>query len=393
MKAIDDPIRPAGGGARRTSARAAACLAVLIIALGAGCVSRTRTPYLGPLEPRPDRGVRLARIAAEPLPPLAPRLRPLRERSPRHRRYALEAVSVTDNGQPGRRLAATFYEHTGVGRRPLVVVLPIWGSSAYPPRKIVRWLTGKRHGGRTNVLWLHGDEELIDWQRGESARTLDELEAAMEHWAATIRGTAIDIRRLIAWAHGRPAVARDRVGLVGFSMSAIVGSLVLGTEPRVSAGVLVAGGGNLHEIVATCRNEALVVRTAVEERFGMDAAAFARWLEPIFAPADPVHYAGGADPRGVLMIDAGRDGCVPETARRDLWLALGRPERITLDYGHRMSFLSMTFLGFHYASRQIVDHLERTLLDPRPRSRRPAARPADVGATAPAGPGSRPQQN
>jgi hypothetical protein len=78
---------------------------------------------------------------------------------------------------------------------------------------------------------------------------------------------------------------------------------------------------------------------------------------------DPVRVAGRIDPAAVLYIDSGYDGCIPQSSRDDLWRAMGEPERVTLGYDHRNSFLSMTFLGFDVTTRRIVAFLDRQLAE------------------------------
>jgi hypothetical protein len=72
------------------------------------------------------------------------------------------------------------------------------------------------------------------------------------------------------------------------------------------------------------------------------------------------------DPRRILIIDAGRDTCVPESSRNDLWLALGKPERISMNYDHEPAFYSITPLGFNWMRRQIWGFLEARLLNESP---------------------------
>jgi hypothetical protein len=40
---------------------------------------------------------------------------------------------------------------------------------------------------------------------------------------------------------------------------------------------------------------------------------------------------------------------------------MGEPERVTLGYDHKNSFLTMTFLGFNVTTRRIVAFLDRRL--------------------------------
>ena len=106
---------------------------------------------------------------------------------------------------------------------------------------------------------------------------------------------------------------RDRIGLVGFSMSALVASVALANEPRLAAGVLVMGGADPHEILAACNHEIEDARERVLARLGWSLDRFKRELEPALAGINPARFAGMVDPRRVLIIEAGADTCVPQS--------------------------------------------------------------------------------
>jgi hypothetical protein len=76
-----------------------------------------------------------------------------------------------------------------------------------------------------------------------------------------------------------------------------------------------------------------------------------------------MRVADRIDPAAVLYIDSGYDKCIPQSSRDDLWRAMGEPERVTLGYDHRNSFLSMTFLGLDVTTRRIVAFLDRQLAE------------------------------
>lgn len=355
------------GGAGRPRRAALSLLVALLVPLASGCIRHVRTPLAQDLRPPAAARVQFAAWNDLEIPGPAPTVKRLGDRSSRHRRFALSMPSVTDNNQARSQVTATYFATTSSTPRPLVVVLPIWGSSQYPPRKIVRWLTSDRRAHPANVLMIHGDERLIDWPAAETIESEADLEAVVDRWIDSLAGSVVDIRRLIRWSHTRPEVARNRVGIVGFSIGALVGGVVAGTDPHVSGGVFVAGGANLHEILASCRGNTKRFRESVETRLGWSKEQLEAWLEPRLRPLNPTVYADEIDPRGVLIIDAGRDNCIPKSARDDLWNAMGRPERLSIGHGHKISFLSMTFLGFHFTSHEIVDFLDRTLLSPLPR--------------------------
>ncbi|RMH20439.1 MAG: hypothetical protein D6696_08205, partial [Acidobacteria bacterium] len=341
--------------------RLATAAALLCALLAQGCIHHRHVPYAGPAEPRSGGAIRPALFLAEPSP-ARPEVVPIETPSDHLRAYALSLPSVTDNGQPGMKVTATYYESTSSQPRPLVVVLPIWGSSDFPPKAVVRRLTRPKYGRDAHVLWIHGPNKLFDWPAAYAAASEAELEAEMKRWVEAILGTVVDVRRLVDWALARSPGTRGRVGLVGFSIGAIVGAIAAGSDPRIEVGVFVAGGANLHELVGHCRGRSAELRRIVAERFGWSAGDLERWLEPIFAPVNPARYAGGIDPRRALIIEATKDECIPPSARETLWRAMGRPARIDLPYGHKVSFLAMTALGFRLTSREIMAFLDRQLL-------------------------------
>ncbi len=299
-----------------------------------------------------------------------------------HRLFSIVTRSVGRNGQDGDRVSATWYRAPTPGRKRLVLVLPIWGSSKYPSRQVIRRLLARRGAEAVHVLEVHGARALFDWPAVGSAADEAELLARLAGCAERLANTVADVRGLIDWAVRRPDVDPGRLGIVGFSMGAIVASLVMGQDERLAAGVIVMGGGHLHQTLGSCRGRPGEARRQVLRRFGWDAETFTRKIESTLAPVDPARLASAVDPGRVLLIDAALDRCMPETARTGLWEAMGRPERISLSYGHQIAFLSMTPLGFHYTTRRILDFLDRRLLREAPPALPSKAVP--VAARAPA---------
>ena len=264
------------------------------------------------------------------------------------------------------QLGALAYVSRAPGAKRWVLVLPIWGSSTYPPRKLVTWLTHGSGGQGTNVLWIQDPARanLIDYPSLRAAPSPEEFLAVLSRSADCIGAAAEDVRGWMDWVLQRPGADPRRVGLVGCSIGAMVGSLAMGRAGRFGAGVFVMGGGHLDEILSTCYGEEAEVRRHAAEVFGWSQEEFQREVAGPLAAVDPVAVAGNIDPEGVLFIDAGRDSCIPPSARDGLWEAMGRPERVTLDYDHKTSFLSMTFLGFDRTTQRVVEFLDAKLPEP-----------------------------
>jgi dienelactone hydrolase len=283
-----------------------------------------------------------------------------REETKDYRVFSLSFPSSGENGQPGNLVRALYYRSKLSGQKKVVIVLPIWGTHTYPSRKMTRSLL-KYSDGRMNVLRILDGDYLFDWDAMKSASTEQQLMATFRGMAKRVRTHVIDIRRSIDWLERQPDIDPDRIGLVGFSMAAMVSSLVVANEPRVAASVLAMGGANPHEMFATCFGRAKQAREIIMSRFGWTNEVFRKKLEKPVAPINPVRFAGSVDPKRVLMFEAKHDGCIPKTGRDALWQAMGKPTRVILPYGHRTAFLTMTFLGFNSMRHKIYDFLESTL--------------------------------
>jgi dienelactone hydrolase len=288
---------------------------------------------------------------------------------------SLTTNATRASDQFGDAVAARYFEGKVAGAKPLVIVLPVWGVSTYPSDTIAAGLR-EQSAGAINILQVDGDRMLFDWDALASARSEAEFHAQLALMIEHFIDVVIDIRRLVDWAETRPEVDARRIALIGFSMSAIVGSVAMANEPRIGVGVLVLGGADLQEVLAVCNGRIRSTRENVLKRFGWSIEEFKEQLKEPLEPVNPARYAGRVDPAGVLVIDAAKDTCVPESARERFWVAMGRPERVSYQYDHRATFLAMTFLGGNNLQDEIYRFLDRTLA---PRSVRYEAAQNDQG--------------
>jgi dienelactone hydrolase len=259
---------------------------------------------------------------------------------------------------------AVAYLSPRAGPKPWVVVLPIWGASDYPPKKTIRWLLKGRGGGGVNILWVTNSGRILHFEGLLDAPTPEKFSRALTLAAREVNATADRVETLVGWVRQRPDTDPARIGIVGFSIGAIVASLVVGRDPGYAAAVFAMGGGGLGEVLASCYGRERLVRDEVTARFGWSREEYAERVEASLASIDPLFVAGRVDPATVLYFDARHDECIPPVSREALWEAMGRPERITIGYGHKSSFLSMTFLGHNRMTREIVRFLRLRLLEP-----------------------------
>lgn len=289
------------------------------------------------------------------------------------RRFSMPASFET--GQPDNRITGTYYASRSDGERALVVVLPVWGVSEYPSVKMTHAILKRSHG-TMNVLRVDGLRRLMPWKRIEQSSTPEEFVAGVSNAARRLKHAVIDARRLIDWAQTRDEIDRHRIGLVGFSISAVTGTLVAQSDSRVQASALVMGGAEIGRIVSECPGNEKETREGVMKNLGLERQEYELTIDALLEGLDPASYPNRVDPRTVLLVDAGRDECIPETSREAWWEALGRPERISLNYTHRGSFLAMTPLGFNFLRRRIYEHLEDILVETEPAGPAPGGRAA-----------------
>lgn len=343
------------------SSRGAAVVAALAVLWLAGCSSRIHTPFVP--EPARARLVPAALHIGE-FDYQRTVVRPSIETEGESENYWISSMilpSVGENGQDGNLVTARYYEGKGDGAKPLVIVLPIWGKHTYPPNTITEHLR-TQSGGNIDVLQVFGENTLFDWDAMAAAGSEVEFLSLVERMSGRAFNTVIDIRRLVDWAQLQPGIDPDRIALIGFSMGAIVGSLALAHEPRFGAGALVMGGADLHDAYAVCDTLMAHARDAITERFGWTIDQFRDKLERPLAPVNPARYGGMVDPRRVLIIEAANDTCLRAPGRERLWEAMGRPERVSYLYDHKMAFMSMTFLGGGNLQKQVYRFLARTVL-------------------------------
>jgi len=272
----------------------------------------------------------------------------------------LSFQSSGHNGHPDNLVEGQYFRSVEPGKKPLVVVMPIWGTSDYPPRKISEGYAHKA-GRDAHVIWIYGNAPIFPWGELSSAPTEEAFRELARDSAERYRSAVVDMRRLVDWAGTQPEIDASRIAFVGFSMSALVTATLLANEPRISAGVLMMGAAKFADIFAVCGNRAGQVRNHVLSTFGWNLEQYHDFFDGLFSPADPIRFAGRYDPDKILMIDAMFDDCMPEASRTALWEITGHPQRMTFLYQHRSAFYSLTPLGLNVSRREIYNFLDDAL--------------------------------
>ena len=205
---------------------------------------------------------------------------------------------------------------------PAVVVLHIAGGDFELPRFIASQLASNGIGALFVQMAYYGCRRPPDNPR------LRMLSEDVDLTRTAVIQTVMDIRRAGLWLNLRPEVDAERIGIVGPSLGAMVGSLVAGVDPRFTRGAFVVGGGDLARMIWESTLTAGAKKKMVAKGMTFEA------LQQKVKEVDPLTYAKNINPRGVLMVNARRDSVVPSDCTLKLWEAMGKPQILWYDTDH-----------------------------------------------------------
>ena len=112
-----------------------------------------------------------------------------------------------------------------------MIVMPIWGTSTYPPRKISTSYA-RRDGDDVNVIWVHGDSPVFPWAELSHAPDEQTFVTRARDSVERFRTAIVDMQRLVDWAITRDEIDPSRIAFVGFSMSALVTTTLMANDSR-----------------------------------------------------------------------------------------------------------------------------------------------------------------
>ena len=213
---------------------------------------------------------------------------------------------VEFTGMHEHRVPALLARPRGAKRPPVAVILHgVTGSKDAPyVRATSRMLLEAGFATLSIDSPYHGDRARADRDpRFHNFTSYTNRNAAVQ--------SALDCMRAVDYARSRPDLDADRLGFVGFSQGAIVGTAFCARDERVKAVVLVVGGGNFLQMYPAARNP------AARER-----------AERIALTIDPVHHVALISPRPLLMVNATRDDLVPRRCSEELFEAARQPKEI-----------------------------------------------------------------
>jgi dienelactone hydrolase len=255
--------------------------------------------------------------------------------------YALTFPSpVTTKHANNNTVHGEFFVPKGARKRPAAVVLDI--------------LDGTQVVGRAEALWLaqHDIPALVVHMAYYGPRRVGSKERLLSpdvaKSVANITQTVLDCRRAFAWLATRPEADADKLAILGTSLGSLVGGVVAGAEPRVTAACLLLGGGGLVDSFSEHPMAGPVLVSLAVVGLTKDK------LKALIDPVDPLTYADRLKGKRLLLIAASRDDVVPPAAMRRLWEGTGKPPLVWVDETHIGAAVHMFQM-----MRAVVTHLDK----------------------------------
>lgn len=232
----------------------------------------------------------------------------------------------------GCRLQRFSYLSTNAQRVPALLFLPPRASATHPVACLVllHGLGGSKEqmaglaffaastGYASLVIDLYGHGERVRPTQSQGTSQAQEL-------AVGVRQTAVDVRRGLDYLGTRRDIDSGRIGLVGISLGAIIGTVSAGVDERIKAVALISGGGDWGLILRTlsARNVPVGGRS-MDGLKGLDWAKVSAEL----APEDPLTFAPHIAPRSLLLLHGRKDDIIVPQAAQELYEAAGQPKEI-----------------------------------------------------------------
>ncbi|HEX8833495.1 MAG TPA: acetylxylan esterase [Abditibacteriaceae bacterium] len=138
--------------------------------------------------------------------------------------------------------------------------------------------------------------------------------------------TVQDVRRAVDFLQTKPEVDQQRMGLIGLSLGAMLGTITTAVDERIQTAILVVGGGGWKTILAASQ-ESFAQSSRAQ---GVQEADFA-----LLEDVDPVNFAGHISPRPVLLLNGRKDDIIPPSSAEVLFNAAKEPKKqIWFPTGH-----------------------------------------------------------
>ena len=180
-----------------------------------------------------------------------------------------------------------------------------------------------------------------------------------EKLKATLLQSVLDMRRSLDFLATRNEFQRERIGLAGTSLGAIVASLAYAVEPRFQYASFLLGGVNLAHVL--WNSSRVVAQREVLRRKGFTEGK----LRTALAEVEPTTYLPERKSGSTFIIGARYDTVIPADSTENLIRSMPNPKTLMLNTGHyggifvqrRIIREIARFFGTNYAGELFVPPL------------------------------------
>lgn len=270
------------------------------------------------------------------------------------RNYTIEKIqfpSLMHTNPKNDTVTAYYYKPKDGKKHATIIVLPIMGGSYFFAESFAK-------------LFANNDFTVLRFER--KGKLFDKRQGNMfEYTTKVMKQTIIDIRRGMDWLEKQPEVDKDKIGVEGVSLGAIIACLLAEADSRVKAGVFFLVGGDLAMILSTSNEPEIVrYRKMILKKNNWTMEQFKEICASYTDEIDPLTYAKLIDPSKILMMNGYFDKVILMDSAEKLWEEMGKPDFEKMFCGHYTAFLYIL-----YAKERAVNHFKEKLLGEKPENK------------------------
>lgn len=175
------------------------------------------------------------------------------------------------------------------------------------------------------------------------------MPAKMPAWEIHDQNTVRSVhtlRTLVDYLSREASFDKTRIGALGLSAGGVVVSLFSMVEPRVVAVVLGATGGNLPGILTETEEKRISeLRTRRMKEGSIPNKTSYENLLRANVKHDPLNFRNTVRSERYFQMLVTNDTYVPTPYQVELWEALGKPQRVDYNWGHKGSLVNFVMLN------------------------------------------------
>lgn len=194
---------------------------------------------------------------------------------------------------------------------PYPVALLVHGSGGHKDTSYIHWASSALTAQGYATLALDTQYHGARARPGRSGEIhMPDSYTMRDAWVQSV----VDLRRAVDYLESRPDIAKSKIGYLGFSQGAMLGSVLGGVEARIACFCLAVPGGGFVNIV-----QHIDRYPVLKEHWPIQVTPeVMQRVEAISNVTDPIYYIGRIPPRPLLIIVAKYDEIIPPEASEAL---------------------------------------------------------------------------